>query len=49
MIEAIGKAPINLYFDKTPVGRILKRFTTDLSKLEGDLHWYLSWWIRHMF
>ena len=49
MIYSISKAPINLYFDKTPVGRILKRFTSDLSVLEELLHWKVSFWIRHVF
>jgi hypothetical protein len=49
MMYSISKAPVNLYFDKTPVGRILKRFTSDLERLEGELHWYVSWLIRHVF
>ena len=30
MVERILNAPINLYFDTTPIGRILNRFTKDL-------------------
>ena len=49
MMYSISKAPINLYFDKTPIGRILKRFTSDLAVLEELLHWRVSFWIRHVF
>ena len=34
MIESIFKAPINLYFDVTPTGRIMNRFSKDFSGLE---------------
>jgi ABC-type multidrug transport system fused ATPase/permease subunit len=34
MIKKVMNAPINLYFDVTPVGRILNRFTKDLSVAE---------------
>ncbi len=34
MISKVMNAPINLYFDVTPVGRILNRFTKDLSVAE---------------
>ena len=30
-------APINLYFDSTPLGRILNRFSKDLSVIESTL------------
>ena len=34
MIERILSAPINLYFDTTPIGRIINRFTKDLQPIE---------------
>ena len=34
MIERILNAPINLYFDTTPTGRIINRFTKDLQPVE---------------
>jgi ATP-binding cassette subfamily C (CFTR/MRP) protein 1 len=34
MIDHVLKAPINLYFDTTPVGRIINRFTKDLQMVE---------------
>jgi hypothetical protein len=30
MIDQTLKAPINLYFDTTPTGRIMNRFSKDL-------------------
>ena len=34
MIARILNAPINLYFDTTPTGRIINRFTKDLNPVE---------------
>lgn len=36
MINNILKAPLNLYFDTTPLGRILNKFSKDLNQLETD-------------
>jgi hypothetical protein len=33
MISKVVKAPINLYFDITPLGRVLNKFSGDLSSL----------------
>lgn len=42
MIMKVMNAPINLYFDVTPVGRILNRFTKDLSVPETQIQWSLG-------
>ena len=34
MVDRILNAPINLYFDKTPIGRILNKFSKDLNVLD---------------
>jgi ABC-type multidrug transport system fused ATPase/permease subunit len=34
MINKLMKAPINLYFDVTPIGRILNKFSKDLNAIE---------------
>jgi ABC-type multidrug transport system fused ATPase/permease subunit len=34
MIQTVLNAPINLYFDTTPIGRILNRFSKDLQLVE---------------
>jgi ABC-type multidrug transport system fused ATPase/permease subunit len=34
MIDHVLKAPINLYFDTTPIGRIMNRFSKDLQMIE---------------
>jgi len=34
MIDSVLNAPINLYFDTTPTGRILNRFSKDLTVVE---------------
>ena len=44
MMNTVVKAPVNLYFDVTPSGRILNRFSKDLSVIEN----HLVWQINHM-
>jgi ABC-type multidrug transport system fused ATPase/permease subunit len=34
MIGKVLEAPVNLYFDVTPVGRILNKFSKDLNQIE---------------
>ena len=43
MIQKITNAPVNLYFDKTPSGRILNRFSSDLNKLDNAIHMKVAW------
>lgn len=35
MIHRVLLAPVNLYFDTTPIGRILNKFTKDLNQVES--------------
>ncbi|CDW87468.1 abc transporter [Stylonychia lemnae] len=42
MIARIIKAPINLFFDVTPIGRILNRFSKDLTTLDQDIAFTIS-------
>jgi ATP-binding cassette subfamily C (CFTR/MRP) protein 1 len=42
MIGKVLNAPVNLYFDVTPVGRILNKFSKDLNGLETQFAWMLS-------
>lgn len=37
MIDRVMNAPINLYFDKTPSGRILNRFSKDINRLDDGI------------
>jgi hypothetical protein len=37
MIKSVGNAPINLYYDVTPIGRVLNKFSGDLNQLS---QWY---------
>lgn len=35
MLDRVMAAPINLYFDVTPIGTIQSKFTRDLGAVEG--------------
>ena len=36
------EAPVNLYFDVTPVGRIMNKFSKDLNSIEATQGWMMS-------
>lgn len=37
MLDRTAHAPINLFFDKTPSGRILNRYSSDINKLDNAI------------
>ncbi|GAB9477554.1 Abc transporter c family member 2, partial [Globisporangium polare] len=37
LLQRVLRAPVNLYFDVTPVGRILNRFSNDLDQVDASL------------
>ena len=47
MLEKVFKAPINLFFDVTPAGLILKRFSEDVGGVEHIIHHYTH--LQRMF
>jgi ABC-type multidrug transport system fused ATPase/permease subunit len=42
MVDRVLHAPVNLYFDVTPIGRILNKFSKDLNGLETQSGWMMS-------
>jgi len=38
MMDNVIRAPVNLYFNVTPIGRISKRFTRDIGEYFGIPH-----------
>lgn len=38
MLDRVMTAPINLYFDVTPIGLIQSKFTKDLGAVEGEFY-----------
>lgn len=42
MIENVLRAPVNLYFDTTPIGRILNKFSKDLNAVESSYGFILG-------
>ncbi len=49
MIQTFSKAPINLFFDCTPIGRILNKFSRDLSTLETEQYWQTRGIVDHIY
>lgn len=43
MINKVLNAPINLFFDVTPIGRILNRFSKDLFVIDCHLSFCFGW------
>jgi ATP-binding cassette subfamily C (CFTR/MRP) protein 1 len=41
-VEALVKAPVNLFFDVTPLGRILNRLTKDMDEIDASIAWCLD-------
>lgn len=42
MIHSVLRAPVNLYFDTVPVGRIMNKFSADLSEIEGSFQYQIQ-------
>jgi len=49
MFSKIIRAPINLFFDRVPSGRILNRFSTDLNGIDDRLSNYFGYLIGQVF
>lgn len=49
MINRVMEAPVNLYFDVTPVGRIMNKFSKDLNAIESSQGGMLSMIINNFF
>ncbi|XP_077285787.1 multidrug resistance-associated protein 1-like [Arctopsyche grandis] len=49
MLSAILRAPITTFFDVTPIGRIVNRFSKDVDTMDNVLPVTLRAWISHLF
>lgn len=52
MVSCLLFAPLNEFFDRIPLGRILNRFTKDLDVIDNDICWaytFLSIAIMNIF
>jgi len=49
MFSKVIRAPINLFFDRVPAGRILNRFSKDLSAVDEHLSSVFYWVIAQFF
>ena len=46
MTERTLRATINLYFNKTPTGKILSRFSKDINKLDTEMPFTVTFLIE---
>lgn len=49
MLTSIIRAPINLFFDRVPIGRILNRFSKDLNVADTSLYFSLNGFLNTIF
>ncbi len=49
MIKHVLNAPVNLYFDTTPIGRILNKFSKDLNMLENEFCYQTGSFLAMMY
>ncbi|GBO27860.1 Canalicular multispecific organic anion transporter 1, partial [Araneus ventricosus] len=48
MLDSVLKSPMS-FFDSTPVGRIINRFTTDMEILDNQLYYQMEGWLNYIF
>ena len=46
MVNSVLKAPINLYFDKTPTGKLLNRFSKDINRIDAEFWFSITFGIE---
>jgi ABC-type multidrug transport system fused ATPase/permease subunit len=49
LIEKVLSAPINLFFDVTPIGKILNRFSRDLEMLDESIVFSIGSFMSYMY
>jgi len=43
LLLKVMNAPNNLYFDITPVGKLLGNFTSDIGRCDRAFFWHINW------
>ena len=43
LLNRVMKAPVNLYFDVTPLGKLTKHFTYDIGRCDRAFFWHINW------
>ena len=42
MLRSVLQAPLNLFFDRVPTGRILNRFSGDIERIDSGIPWSIA-------
>ena len=43
LLHTVAKAPVNLYFDITPLGKLMSNFTSDIGKTDRAFFHSINW------
>jgi len=43
LLARVINAPVNLFFDVTPIGKLLENFTSDIGRTDRAFFWAINW------
>ena len=49
LLEYVYRAPINLYFDITPIGKLLNRFSKDMAVIDEQIYYNFNGFLFNMW
>lgn len=49
MLRKVMAAPINLFFDVTPIGKLLNRFSRDIAMLDESINYSIGSFLSYIY
>jgi ABC-type multidrug transport system fused ATPase/permease subunit len=49
LLSKVTKAPVNLFFDVTPMGKLMSNFTSDINKTNSRFFDPVNWVFKSVF